>query len=68
MKPKTISETYPTPIVVFNTNTRTPEWIEQNVDIPAQNELFQVIIRGRTSYSFEGDAAIDDLVLTPGTC
>lgn len=38
------------------------------MDIPAQNETFQIIVRGRVASGSRGDAAIDDLILQSGQC
>lgn len=58
----------PTLLATFDTATTYPDWIERSVNIPAQNETFQIIISGRVAYSFSGDAAIDDLSLQSGKC
>lgn len=34
------------PIATFSNNTATPVWTKQNVNIPAQNGPFQIVIRG----------------------
>ena len=55
-------------LVSFDTPTLWPDWKEQNVDIPAQADDFQIVIRGIGSFSFEGDAAIDDISMRSGKC
>lgn len=52
----------------FKNATSAPVWTEQNVDIPAQDEPFNIIIRGRVTSGSRGDAAIDDLSVRSGPC
>lgn len=63
-----LSDSHPSAVEVIDTSTLVSVWVEQIVDIPAQVETFQIIIRGRRGFSFTGDAAIDDIQITPGNC
>ncbi|XP_052789041.1 MAM domain-containing glycosylphosphatidylinositol anchor protein 1-like [Mya arenaria] len=48
--------------------TPMPVWVERTVNIPAQPSTFNVIIRGTQGTGFQGDAAIDDIIIYEGQC
>ena len=52
----------------FTQEMNSQDWYIRNVTIPSQTDNFRVVIGGVIGSGNQGDAAIDDIHVYPGTC
>lgn len=57
-----------TPLSPISDATAAPGWVKSHVPIPAQNETFNIVIRGIVQSESDGNEAIDDLIIKSGIC
>ncbi|KAL4238936.1 hypothetical protein ACF0H5_003640 [Mactra antiquata] len=68
MVKETSASSTPTSLATFATGDSTQIWTKQQVDIPAQTNDFNIVIRGTIGSGYSSDEAVDDLHLKPGHC
>lgn len=52
----------------FDQPTVNPVWMQRNVNIPIQSDVFHIIIQGRVTGGKVVNVAIDDISVRPRNC